>query len=67
MTLRIEKQITRFKIPMNKLARMHIFQSFEELIDDEFFMYFFKNTCPDDNMQIYIIDTVPVYIKSKTR
>lgn len=52
---------------MNELARMHVFQSFEELIDNELFMNFLKNASPDDNMQIYIIDTVPVSMKSKTR
>lgn len=37
---------------MNKLTGMHVFQSFEQLVDNEFFVNFLQNTCPDYNVQV---------------
>lgn len=39
---------------MDEFSGMHILECLKELVDDELFMNFFKDTRPDDNMQVYI-------------
>lgn len=37
---------------MNQLTWMHVLEGFKKLVDNILFMYFLKNSGPDDNMQI---------------
>ena len=60
MALRIKKNIAGFKIPVDKLARMHILECFDELVDDELLMDFFQNARPDHHMQVCVSQGVPV-------
>ncbi len=46
---------------------MHVLKSLEELIDDELLVDFLEDAGPDDNVEVYMGDDLPVSIKSKTR
>lgn len=46
---------------------MHIFESFEELINYEFLMDFLEDAGSDNDMQIYVNGVLPVSMKSKTK
>ena len=35
---------------MDKLSRVHVFECFDELIDDKFFMDLLEDSCPDDDV-----------------
>lgn len=37
---------------MNEFSRMHILECLDELVDNEFFVDFFEDTCADDHMKI---------------
>jgi hypothetical protein len=53
VALRVEQNIARFKISVDQLSGVHILESLEELIDDEFLVNLFQNACPNDDMKIY--------------
>ena len=52
VALRVQQQVARLEIPVNELPRVHVLERLEELIDDEFLVYFFEDARPDDHMQI---------------
>lgn len=40
MALGVEEDVAGFEIAMYELSGMHVLESFQELVDDEFFMDF---------------------------
>ena len=52
VALRVEQQVARLQIPVDKFPRMHVLERFEELIDDKLLVYLFENAGPDDYVEI---------------
>jgi hypothetical protein len=54
MTFRIEQQVTRLQISVEQIGRVHIFQTFEALINDVLLVDILENICSDNGVQICI-------------
>jgi hypothetical protein len=50
---------------MHQLARVHVLERFEQLINDKVLMDLLENVSPDDEMKLYIFLLRPLSMKSK--
>ena len=50
MALGIQQQIAGFQVSVDELSGVHVFECFQELVDNEFSMYFFQDSGSDHHV-----------------
>lgn len=54
VALGVEEEVAGFEIAVDEFSGVHILEGLEELVDDEFLMYFLENAGADDDVEIYV-------------
>lgn len=52
MALGVEEEVGRFEVAVDQVAGVQLFQGFEELLDDVFFVDFFQDVGSDDCVEV---------------